>query len=100
MGSLLALGITGGILPCPSALVVLLVAVASHRVALGLLLIVAFSLGLASVLTGIGLLMVYSRNLFGRINLNRGLMARLPMASALGVCALGVFIAVQAINLR
>jgi ABC-type nickel/cobalt efflux system permease component RcnA len=100
MGSLLVLGITGGILPCPSALVVLLVAIASHRVALGLLLIVAFSLGLASVLTGIGLLMVYGRNLFGRINLSRGLMARLPMASALVVCALGVLIAVQAVNLR
>src|SRR5205085_780119 len=56
--SLLALGITGGIIPCPSALVVLLVAVYFGKVALGLSLMLAFRLGLASVLTGIGILMV------------------------------------------
>ena len=93
LGSLLALGITGGIIPCPSALVVLLVAVASHRVALGLVLILAFSLGLAVVLTGIGLLMVYSRTLLGRVRFNTGLLGRLPMASALAVTCLGMVLA-------
>ncbi len=58
---LLALGITGGIVPCPAALVVLLSALSLHRVVLGLFLIVAFSLGLAAVLIVIGLLMVYAR---------------------------------------
>jgi nickel/cobalt exporter len=58
--SLLALGVSGGLLPCPSALVVLLSAIYLHRVGYGLLLIVAFSLGLASVLTGIGLAFVYA----------------------------------------
>ena len=54
-GALLALGVTGGIVPCPAALVVLLSAIALQRVGFGLLLIVAFSVGLASVLITLGL---------------------------------------------
>ena len=54
MRSLLAVGVSGGLLPCPSALVVLLAAISLHRVAFGLVLIVAFSLGLALTITGIG----------------------------------------------
>ncbi len=98
IGSMLALGITGGIIPCPSALVVLLVAIASHRVGLGLLLIVAFSLGLACVLTGIGLLMVYGRGLLGRVRMSGAVWGRLPMASALAVSCLGMLIAFEALN--
>jgi ABC-type nickel/cobalt efflux system permease component RcnA len=98
IGSMLALGITGGIIPCPSALVVLLVAIASHRVGLGLLLIVAFSLGLACVLTGIGLLMVYGRGLLSRVRLSGAVWGRLPMASALAVSCLGMLIAFEALN--
>ena len=52
---LIALGVAGGLIPCPSALVVLLAAIAQHRVGLGMLLIFAFSLGLAATLTAIGL---------------------------------------------
>ncbi len=62
--SLIALGISGGLLPCPSALVVLLSAVALHRVAFGMALIVAFSLGLAVVISGIGMTVLYARRLF------------------------------------
>ncbi|MEO8168511.1 MAG: sulfite exporter TauE/SafE family protein, partial [bacterium] len=62
--NLLALGISGGLLPCPSAVVVLLSAIAIGRIGFGLALIVAFSLGLASVLTGIGMLMVHARHYF------------------------------------
>ena len=98
MGNLLALGISGGIIPCPSALVVLLVAVASHRVALGLVLILAFSVGLAAVLTGIGLLMVYSRNLLNRFNFGGGILGRLPVFSALVVAGLGLVIAFEALK--
>ncbi|MHC5718940.1 MAG: nickel/cobalt transporter, partial [Nostoc sp.] len=60
--SLLALGISGGLLPCPSALVVLLSAIAMGRVGFGLALVSAFSLGLAAVLTGMGLMLVYAKN--------------------------------------
>ena len=52
--SLLAVGVSGGLLPCPSALVVLLAAISLHRLAFGLVLIVAFSLGLALSITGSG----------------------------------------------
>jgi ABC-type nickel/cobalt efflux system permease component RcnA len=45
---LLTLGITGGIIPCPAALIVLLSAFALHRIGLGFFLIVAFSVGLAA----------------------------------------------------
>src|SRR5262249_10944321 len=65
--ALLVLGVTGGIVPCPAALVVLLSAVALRRVGFGLFLIVAFSVGLASVLIGIGLLMVYARRVMTRV---------------------------------
>src|SRR5215510_9838280 len=58
LGQLWALGITGGIVPCPAALVVLLSALSLRRVGFGLLLIVAFGLGLALVLVAIGLLVV------------------------------------------
>src|SRR5215470_1867616 len=63
-----ALGITGGIVPCPAALVVLLSALSLRRVGFGLLLIVAFSVGLALVLIAIGLLMVYARRLVARLD--------------------------------
>ena len=61
MGSLLALGASGGLVPCPSALVLLLSAIAVGRVALGLTLLVAFSLGLAGVLMGIGMMVLYAK---------------------------------------
>ena len=58
--SLLALGISGGLLPCPSALLALLGAVAVGRAGFGLMVVVAFSLGLAATLTGVGLLFLYA----------------------------------------
>lgn len=91
LGQLLTLGITGGIIPCPAALVVLLSAVALHRIAFGLLLIVAFSIGLASVLIAIGILMVHARKLIARFNERGSLATRwLPIISSLFVVALGI----------
>jgi nickel/cobalt transporter (NicO) family protein len=63
LGSLIALGASGGLVPCPSALVVLLSAIALGRVGLGLILLVAFSLGLAGVLMGIGLVVLFAKHL-------------------------------------
>ncbi len=65
--SLLALGVSGGLLPCPSALVVLLGAMALHRTGLGLALVVTFSAGLAATLSAIGLLFVYARGMIERL---------------------------------
>ena len=96
--SLLALGISGGILPCPSAVVVLLGAVALGRIGFGLLLIVAFSVGLAGVLTGIGLLMVYARSFFERFKTQGMLLRWLPVGSALVVTVAGLIISIQALG--
>ncbi|MDQ6758786.1 MAG: hypothetical protein M3Z32_02830 [Acidobacteriota bacterium] len=62
-GRLIVLGASGGLVPCESALVLLLSAIALGRVGLGLLLLVAFSVGLAIVLIGIGVLVLYAKKL-------------------------------------
>ncbi|HMF75299.1 MAG TPA: hypothetical protein VK604_06515 [Bryobacteraceae bacterium] len=62
-GGLVALGATGGLVPCESALVLLLGAIALGRAGLGLLLLLSFSLGLALVLMLIGVLVLYAKNL-------------------------------------
>lgn len=95
--SLLALGISGGLVPCPSALVVLLSAVALGRVGFGLLLVFAFSLGLAGVLTGLGLLLVSAKRLFERVPTQMRLVRILPALSALFVALLGLGITTQAL---
>ena len=92
------LGVTGGIVPCPAALVVLLSAVALRRVGFGLFLIVAFSVGLAAVLIGIGLLMVYARRLMARVEGSGPVITRwLPLTSSATITVLGVAIAAQAL---
>ena len=96
--SLLALGVSGGLLPCPEALMVLLITIAAHRVLFGLLLIVSFSTGLAAVLVGFGLLLVYARGFFSRVNLNSGLVPKLlPVGSALVIVIAGGVITAQAL---
>lgn len=96
--SLLTVGISGGALPCPSALVVLLSAISLHRIGFGLLLIVAFSLGLATVLTVAGLLFVYFSRLSERFPSRGGrLLQQLPIASSLVIAVLGFLIAVRAL---
>ncbi len=95
---LLALGITGGIVPCPAALVVLLSAVALHRIAFGLFLILAFSIGLAAVLIAIGLLMVYARRFMSRVSGEGRVITRwLPITSAVFITFLGFAIALRAL---
>jgi ABC-type nickel/cobalt efflux system permease component RcnA len=91
-----ALGITGGIVPCPAALVVLLSALSLRRVGFGLLLIVAFSLGLALVLVAIGLLVVYAGRLVTRLDERGPLVTRwLPLMSSAVMTLLGLSIAIQ-----
>ena len=59
--SMIALGASGGMVPCPSALVLLLISISLGHVGLGLLLLVSFSLGLAGVLMAIGMLVIYAK---------------------------------------
>jgi len=94
---LLGVGVSGGIIPCPTALVVLLAAISLHRIGYGLVLILAFSLGLASAMSGIGLLAVSAKRLFGRVNLERGAVRLLPAISALVVLGLGLAMTIRAL---
>jgi nickel/cobalt exporter len=94
--SLFAVGVSGGLLPCPSALVVLLAAISLHRVAFGLVLILAFSAGLALSITGIGLVAVLARSVFRRRTFDGRLVALLPAASALVILAAGLAMTVRA----
>jgi len=89
---ILAMGASAGLIPCPSALVVLLGAVAQHQLALGLVMIVAFSLGLAATLTALGIAVVHATKLPvpGRVA------AALPTASAFAIVCVGVVLTVQA----
>jgi ABC-type nickel/cobalt efflux system permease component RcnA len=106
--SLLALGISGGLLPCPSALVVMLGAIALNRLVFGLVLIVVFSTGLAGTLTAIGIAMVHAKNLLERFNhnrrilgglaLDRSVIRTLPAISALFIVVAGIGITLAALT--
>lgn len=93
---LLAMGVSGGLVPCPEALGVMLVAIGLDRIALGLGLIVAFSLGLAAVLIAIGILLVRFRGTLDRLGKPGSIWQRwLPLVSAVIVTMLGVGIVLK-----
>lgn len=96
--SLLMLGLSAGLVPCPAALVLLLGAIAFGNLISGLLLVVAFSLGLASVLAGLGLLLVSAKRVFKQVPVPR-LQAFhwLPLASAVGITIIGLGISTRSI---
>lgn len=97
--NLLSLGISGGLLPCPSALVVMLSAIALGRVLYGLFLIVGFSLGLAGVLVLTGLALLYAGKFAGRMfggNRVGNFMRYVPIVGAFFVALLGIGIALEA----
>jgi len=92
------LGITGGIVPCPAALVVLLSAFSLHRIGFGLFLITAFSLGLAAVLVTVGLTMVYAKRVMStRVGAGHIALRYLPFLSSAFMVVLGVGITASAI---
>lgn len=95
--NLLALGISGGIIPCPSALVVLLGAIGLNRIGFGLVLVFAFSLGLAGALTAIGMTFIYAGRLFNRFPSQGKIIQFLPVLSALFVSVIGVGITMKAL---
>src|SRR5204862_7994345 len=95
--SLLAVGVSGGLLPCPSALVVLLAAISLHRIAICLVLILAFSAGLALTSTGIGLSAVLAKREFGRLSLEGRVIGLLPAVSALVIVVAGLAMTLHAI---
>ena len=92
MSSLIALGASGGLVPCPSALVLLLSSIALGRIGLGLSLLVAFSLGLAGVLMAIGLIVLYAKHLLpdSQKTSQHAAFRLLPVASAAIIVCVGL----------
>jgi nickel/cobalt transporter (NicO) family protein len=91
------MGASAGLIPCPSALVVLLGAVAQHRIGLGLVLIVAFSAGLAATLTGIGIAVVHAGKVLARLPVPGRVVAALPALSAALIVVVGIALTAQAV---
>ena len=98
LSELLTLGISGGLVPCPEALGIMLIAVGLNRILLGLGMIVAFSLGLAAILIVIGVLLVRSKVLLDRLGQVGGRWQTvLPLVSAVIVTLLGLGIVVKGV---
>ena len=98
---LLGLGVSGGLVPCPSALVVLIAAISQHRVGLGMGLIFAFSLGLAATVSAVGLVTIWGGRLIGRLRPEQRLFGgrltgALPALSASAIVLVGVLITYRA----
>src|SRR5215217_7467703 len=95
---LMVLGVSGGLVPCPAALVLLLGAISLDRLGFGMVLVLAFSAGLAVVLSGIGLLMIYARKLFERFSFEARVPRLLPVVSASIITLAGAGIALEALG--
>jgi ABC-type nickel/cobalt efflux system permease component RcnA len=98
---LTGMGISAGIIPCPSALVVLLAAISQREVGLGLILITAFSLGLAATITILGLLVVHGKRAAAaagaRLRVPRAVVSALPALSTLAILGLGIVLTAKAV---
>lgn len=98
--SLTALGIVGGMLPSASALIILLAAISVHRAGFGLLLILAFSLGMAAILTGIGVLIVYAGRMVEALQFRtrrlEGFSRLIPIGTSVVIMISGIIVTARA----
>ena len=95
--TLIVMGVSAGLLPCPSALVVLLAAIAQHQIGLGLVLILAFSAGLAATLTVLGLAVVHAGRAMSRFDTTSPIFTLLPALSAVLIVCVGLGLTIQAL---
>ena len=91
------MGISAGIIPCPSALVVLLAAISQHQIGVGLVLIIAFSAGLAATLTALGIAVVHAGRITARVDTSGRVVAALPAVSAGLIMCVGLALTLQAL---
>ena len=99
--SLFVLGLAGGLIPSTSALLILLGSIAAGRPAFGFVLVVAFGLGMAAVMAGIGLAMVVARDRLERVGSGSPLgraTGYVPLVAAVLVFGLGLYLTAQAIG--
>ena len=98
-GNLLALGISGGLLPCPSALVLMLAAISKQRVGYGIVLTLIFSFGLAATLTAVGLAFLYGGKIFDSPSLSQNKIVKfLPVFSSFVISCVGAVICYQSLK--
>jgi ABC-type nickel/cobalt efflux system permease component RcnA len=98
---LFVLGLAGGLIPSTSALLILLGSIAAGRPAFGLVLVIAFGLGMAAVMTGVGLAMIFARTRLDRMPSRSGLgrlAAVAPLVASVAVLALGLVLTWQAVS--
>ena len=97
---LLGLGLAGGLVPSASALVILLGAIAAGQIAFGLVLVVAFGLGMGVVMTLLGVLVVRGRDRVAALSTGHGarVLASLPLAAAVVVVGMGAWLTGQALG--
>jgi nickel/cobalt transporter (NicO) family protein len=97
---LFVLGLAGGLIPSTSALLILLGSIAAGRPAFGLLLVVAFGLGMAAVMTGVGLAMTFARTRLDRMP-SRSSLGRVaavaPLVASVAVLSFGIVLTWQAV---
>ena len=100
LGSLIGLGASGGLVPCPSALVLLLSAISLGRTGLGMMLLVGFSAGLACVLMGMGMLVLCVGNLLpaGKKITGSRAFQFVPVASAALITCVGLVMTVVSLS--
>jgi len=102
-GGLIGLGVAGGLVPSPSALLVLLAAVALGRTVFGVVLVLGYGLGMAGALMVTGLLLVSLRNRLVRLVVGRraprvgGLVRLMPVLTAVLVLVVGVGLTLRAL---
>ena len=100
---LFILGLAGGLIPSTSALIILLGSIAAGRPAFGLVLVVAFGLGMAAVMTGVGVAMIVARSRLDRMP-SRSSLGRLaaiaPLLASVAVLVLGIYLTSQAVLAR
>ena len=97
--NLFALGLVGGLVPSASAILILVGSIAAGRPAYGMVLTLAFGLGMAVVLVGVGVLLVRARGLierWPRSDRLAPLLSRLPILTAVVFVIVGVAISAQA----
>jgi ABC-type nickel/cobalt efflux system permease component RcnA len=94
--SLVALGTSSGLTPCPAALALLLSAIALHRYGFGLVLVLVFSLGVATTLALAGLLVVMARRLLDRMTIAEPVLRWLPVMSSMCVLLIGILLCASA----
>jgi len=98
LATLISLGFSGGMVPCPDALILLLLAIAINRLTFGLLILVAFSFGLAFVLITIGIFMVTARPFLEPFS-GSNVLRVLPALSCSIIIGIGLFMVIKSLFL-